>query len=678
MRRITTLLPFLISIILPTLFFAQIKPEYFDGPYIFHQNDSLRIQWVEAGVGHDSLIAKSAATTFNRHYLPVVNLKDLDFKTPKKVSFRAKKVVALSDVHGQYDILIKLLQNNGIINSKNRWNFDQGHLVIVGDNFDRGDKVLEILWFLFALQKDAHQAGGKVHVLLGNHEIMVLQGDMRYLNRKYLYTSGVLKTMYPYLFKKGSVLGDWIASHPVLTSINQNLFVHGGVSKAVLDLDLPLKKINDIFSKQLIRGKEEEILKDSLLTALYAGDGPLWYRGYFDAENFDAERMQNTLNRLQQNRVIVGHTSFDEITPMLDGKVIAVDCSIKKGITGQVLLMENGKYAIGDLEGNVQPIADLEYLNASSIFDYINHLDGEAKVKIETNYKRLTQKSSKEEYQPARFQLMNDSDKVLLDISGRIRARGNTRKKVCGIPPVKFDAPKSALDSMGFLDIDKLKFVFPCRKTKSAQELLYKEYFLYDLYRFIDSNSIQAKLVDIHFTYKGKDKMHMKGFVIEDEEEYTRRTDAKVLEKGKMRASRLDRNSFVKMIFFQYMIANTDWSLANRHNLELVKFPHIDKVIALPYDFDYSGFVGQNYAVPHGSLPIEDVHQRYFFSYKITEEEFDAVVKYYLSIESEVYRICEEATYMSKGSIKSNRNYLKDFFKLLQNPERLKSQVVKE
>ena len=55
----------------------------------------------------------------------------------------------------------------------------------------------------------------------------------------------------------------------------------------------------------------------------------------------------------------------------------------------------------------------------------------------------------------------------------------------------------------------------------------------------------------------------------------------------------MDRELFLKMEFFQYMIANTDWSLSNKHNLELVKVPARDKVIALPYDFDYSGFVGQ-------------------------------------------------------------------------------------
>ncbi|MFT6321616.1 MAG: hypothetical protein ACJAT4_002546 [Granulosicoccus sp.] len=109
----------------------------------------------------------------------------------------------------------------------------------------------------------------------------------------------------------------------------------------------------------------------------------------------------------------------------------------------------------------------------------------------------------------------------------------------------------------------------------------------------------------------------------------------------------------------------------------MVKVPARDKVIALPYDFDYSGFVGQNYAVPHTSLPIKEVNERYFFSYKITEEEFYSTLEYYLSIEEDIYRICEEATYMSKKTIKYNKAYLKDFFDLLRNPKRLKPKMIK-
>jgi len=175
-----------------------------------------------------------------------------------------------------------------------------------------------------------------------------------------------------------------------------------------------------------------------------------------------------------------------------------------------------------------------------------------------------------------------------------------------------------------------------------------------------------------------KEKFDMTGFLIEDAEEYARRKNATVIEVGRVNPSKLDRESFLKMEFFQYMISNTDWAVINKHNLKLVKLPDVEKIVALPYDFDYSGFVGHEYAIPHESLPIEDVHERYFFSYKITEEEFYQMVKYYQSIEQDLYRICDEATYMKPKTIKKNKAYLREFFKLLENPKRLKLSIIKK
>ena len=672
-----------VILIISTLFLlnAQVKTKYSDGPYIFHQNDSLRVQWVEKGVGHDSLIANSELGMFQREGLPIVDLNDLDFEKDTQATFTGvKKIVALSDVHGQYNIMIDLLKVHQIIDEQNHWNFGKGHLVITGDNLDRGDQVLEILWFLFFLEKEAAKAGGKVHVLLGNHEVMVLQGDIRYLNKKYLYTSGALRNRYHLMFREGSILGDWIANHKVMTSINRSLYLHGGISEEILKLDYSLEKMNNTFTQHLVRIENDSILRDSQLAVLYYENGPLWYRGYFKPETMESFPIDKILKKLDQDRIIVGHTSFESIKSLFEGKVLAIDCSIKKGETGQVLLYKKDKFFVGDIKGKLKPIVfnPNSVGSKSSLYDYIFKTKGNPQITINTNVSRLLRKSSKEEYQEASLSIVQPSEGKTIDLNGRIRARGNIRKKVCIVPPIKFDFSKKDLDSLGFMKNDKLKFVFPCTKRNSNQELLYKEFFLYSLYDFIYPYCIKVKLVDVKLMDGEKEKYNFTGFLIEDEEEYARRNNARVIEKGRISASRLDRQSFLKMEFFQYMIANTDWSVGNKHNLEFVKLPNVNKVVALPYDFDYSGFVGHHYAVPHESLPIDNVHQRYFFSYKITEEEFYAMVKYYKSIEEDIYRICDEATYMKPKTIEENKAYLRQFFKLLENPKKLKSRIVKK
>ena len=675
MKKINALnITMLLFLLLPTFLLAQ-KKQYFDGPYIFQLKDSLQIKWVEAGVPHDTLILKKDAGIFKRNNLPVVDLQDLDFQIEEKSTFeKVEKIVALSDVHGQYDVLIKLLQAQNIIDEERHWKYDKGHLVIVGDNFDRGDKVTEILWFLFHLQKEAQRAGGKVHVLLGNHEVMVLKGDLRYLNKKYLYTSGVFTTQYHHFFKKGSVLGDWIAGHNVVISIDQRMFLHGGISPAILNLSLSLQDINTIFRTEIIRGEKAKIKKNEKLLLLFKSEGPLWFRGYFGVNKLDIEGIDAILNRFKQQTIVVGHTSMEQVTPYYDNKVIAVDCSIKRGEKGQVLIIENGEFSIGDYDGS-----KLSFPKKKSLFEYIYQLEGRPQLTLNTKTSQLIRKKSKEEYQPVHFKLADESGKELLSHTARMRARGNMRKKVCSIPPVKIDFGSKLLDSLGFvIKIDKLKFVFPCNSSKKSQDLLFKEYLLYKLYDLLDDNGMRVKLVDMKINDREKEKFKWTCFVIEDEEEYVRRQEARLLEKGKLSASRLEREPFLKMIFFQYMIANTDWSIKNKHNIELVKLPKLEKIVAVPYDFDYAGFVGTDYSVPADVLPIENVHERYFFSSnKISEEEFDRMVKYFLSIEQDIYKICDQATYMNAKTIEANKKYLKDFFELLRKPEKLKKDFVK-
>ncbi len=652
---------------------ARIEPTMFDGPYIFNQEDSLRIQWVEKGIGHDTLIAKKDANEFRRNNLPVVDLQDLDFVIEDKVSFDSiDKVVALSDVHGQYDILLTLLQNHNIIDKDGHWVFSENHLVIVGDNFDRGPKVLDILWFLFKLQKEAYNAGGRVHVLLGNHEIMVLNGDLRYLNKKYYYTSAVFTTKYDQFFRKGSILGDWITQHKAVISINKSLFVHGGMSPSIVKMGYSLKEINQVFEDSLIRQSESSILDDDKLALMYMEEGPLWYRGYFDTSAINNKSVDTILQTLGQEHLVIGHTSQDKIKPLFNSKIIVIDCSIKLGKTGQLLISENGEFEIGEIDGTRKILHEKQ-----TLFDYIYNLDGLPHLEINTEVKKLINKSHKEEYQMASLRVRNTNGSQEYYFSGEVRARGKMRKKVCRFPPLKYNIPKAELTSQGFVNIDKLKFVFPCRNRSSDDKYNSREFFLYELYNLIDTNCIKAKRVNFSLIEDGKEKYNFVGFLVEDEDEYAYRKNARIVESGRIQDTGLDREPFLKMLFFQYMIANTDFALGNKHNLELVKLPDIDRVVALPYDFDYSGFVGQSYAVPHESLPIKSVQERYFFNYKITEEEYLRMVEYFLSLENDIYKFCDDATYMSEKTIRANKSFLKEFFDLLRAPKWLKREMIK-
>ena len=100
-----------------------------------------------------------------------------------------EKLIAFSDIEGEFDPLRLLLQKNKVIDEQFNWIFGKGHVIFAGDMFDRGEQVTECLWLMYSLEEKAKAAGGYVHFILGNHEIMNLSGDHRYARPKYAENS---------------------------------------------------------------------------------------------------------------------------------------------------------------------------------------------------------------------------------------------------------------------------------------------------------------------------------------------------------------------------------------------------------------------------------------------------------------------------------------------------------
>src|SRR5690606_12940354 len=112
-----------------------------------------------------------------------VRLRPPDPPAPDAIRTAAgTPLLVVADTHGEYDILVQLLQRQHVIDERLRWSFGRGHLVLLGDVFDRGAHQIEILWLMYQLQADAAAAGGGVELLIGNHEAMVMRGDLRYLH----------------------------------------------------------------------------------------------------------------------------------------------------------------------------------------------------------------------------------------------------------------------------------------------------------------------------------------------------------------------------------------------------------------------------------------------------------------------------------------------------------------
>ena len=302
-----------------------------DGPYILIKKKKL----VEKKIVNGKVFSRNLSLeTFKTEYTPEKSYYNNVFK-----------IVSLSDIHGQYDLATRVLKNNKIIDEDLNWNFGNGHMVIVGDIFDRGDKVTEFLWFIYYLEQQAEKVGGKVHYLLGNHEYMVLENDLRYLHKKYEKTSELLGRSITDLFNKNSVLGRWLRSKSTIVKIDNKIFVHGGLSKKfIFDEDFDIDKSNNFLREFL----EAPLFRSRGVLFDYkkhlGPDGPLWYRGYF-FDNLKEPEIDSILQKVDVDHIIVGHCTSPRIVKMYNNKILGVDSNIKSGQYGELLLIENNSFS---------------------------------------------------------------------------------------------------------------------------------------------------------------------------------------------------------------------------------------------------------------------------------------------------------------------------------------------
>ena len=311
-----------------------------DGPYIFIEKNKL----IKKSIINSEVISSDLdKSSYDTLYLP-----------EKSTYNNVKKIIALSDIHGQYDLTIELLKNNKVIDKELNWNFGKGHLVIAGDIFDRGDKVNEVLWLVYKLEIQAKSDGGRVHFVLGNHEFMVLQKDLRYIHKKYIESSKLIGLEYDQLYSDKTILGRWLRSKPSIIKINNNVFTHGGVSEEFLiNRGVDFEKIN-LMMRYYIDTPLEQM--NSSIYDLYNGEKSLiWYRDYFKeyGEDLTDADISKILKMLNTKHIVVGHCSYDQVVQLYNNKIFGVDSSIKNGKYGEVLLIKKRKFFRGTLKGEL-------------------------------------------------------------------------------------------------------------------------------------------------------------------------------------------------------------------------------------------------------------------------------------------------------------------------------------
>ena len=268
-----------------------------------------------------------------------------------------EKLIAISDIEGEFEVFRSFLIANGVMNEKYKWTFGKGHLVTVGDFFDRGLMVTQTLWLIYHLENQAEKAGGKVHFILGNHDLMNMNNDFRYVRKKYLANAELMNFPYIDFYKPYTELGRWLSTKNIVEKIGDYVFVHAGISKEVSDLNLSVQELNNNARRYYFENKKAQKLQDNVCSTIYKfGVSPMWYRGW-GKQTITPEEADEIMGRWNVGKFVIGHSLHSEVTYLMNKRVIDLDVQHAKGVI-QGLLIEGGNEYKVDNKGEKTTIVE--------------------------------------------------------------------------------------------------------------------------------------------------------------------------------------------------------------------------------------------------------------------------------------------------------------------------------
>ena len=287
-------------------------------------------------------------------------------------------------------------------------------------------------------------------------------------------------------------------------------------------------------------------------------------------------------------------------------------------------------------------------------------------LSIESDFRKFIREKGKSKYQEAllHYQIV---DSVVIRRIVRIMPRGEFRKNYCSPPPVKLNFKRTKLYLNSIQQLEKMKMVSRCKNSKTDEEYVLKELLTYKLYSLFTDLSFRVRLLKIKFIDTGWKKIKTYdsyGFVIEEADELAKRNNTTLIKVKTATYKDVNERNMARFALFQYMIGNTDWSITGTHNVKLLKKNDFSepKVDAVPYDFDYSGFVDASYAIPSEKLGIEHVRQRFLRCPCYTENVFKQTVESFLDQKEEIYRTINDFPYLSLKAKKDLTGFIDEFY----------------
>ncbi|HEY8165765.1 MAG TPA: hypothetical protein VIF83_09460 [Gemmatimonadaceae bacterium] len=300
-------------------------------------------------------------------------------------------------------------------------------------------------------------------------------------------------------------------------------------------------------------------------------------------------------------------------------------------------------------------------------------------VTLTTNIKRIRgDKSEKAPWRSATLSYTDAAGKSVV-IPTRIRTRGIWRLKNCEMPPIRLDFQKAQTAGTVFQGIDKPKLVNYCRDNDTFEQYIAQEAQLYRVYNLLTPASHRARLVKVNYvdSATGKTLASRAAIILEEPDIVAARLGGPILKLKGAVADNLDPHHDALLGVFNYMIGNTDFSIAGLHNVELVGLPD-GMAVPIPFDFDFAGAVDTRYATADPKLEIARVRQRLFRGYCVPAEEYTKVFDLFKAKKDAIYGLYTDpiGKMLQPKLVEETLKYFDEFYKTISDPRRAKNEII--
>ena len=275
---------------------------------------------------------------------------------------------------------------------------------------------------------------------------------------------------------------------------------------------------------------------------------------------------------------------------------------------------------------------------------------------------------SKKRYPAALAFTAADGRPVALPVEIAPRGHFRLQPRICGFPPLRVVLPKGETKDTPFAGQRSLKLATHCRDGNDEYEqYVLREYLVYRTFNLLTERSFRVRLARATYIEE-RDTLSRRSayaFFVEDEDRVAKRNGGKVVELTGARHEDLDPEQTHLVAMFQYFVGNTDFSLSFLHNIRLVSEGY--NYYPVPYDFDWSGVVGTDYAKPDARLSIRSVRERLYRGPCLTREQFAPTFERFSARRADIYALYDGLADLDLDYRRRARQYYDRFYEELRD-----------